>query len=307
MRVGKKNFPYPVINRDLSYSTFINSNFQLADDLEIIRKENILIIKNVYYKINDSYIEELIEKKLIKVYCVVECSHTVYRKEFIIGNQPTDVEVDINNLRNAVVISAFGVAAENFEGYSTKSFDKHYLDFKFSIQKNNILLIDDGFSIKVEFDEAEDDKISSIFNVIKVKRQTKTIDILGHSTKIFIYLPEEQFNIYENLSRSNLTHPIFFSILLIPALYKELSNLQLKSRKDETNFESIDDIIREFKWFRSVANRYKNIYNEKLDIEIFKNADILELSQKLINEPIPDAINEISNLFFNRENNNGYE
>ena len=140
MRVGKKIFPYPVVNRDIYYSTFNKTIFKLNENIDFSEENNMLVIKNVSYYLNDSYLQSFVEKGFITIYCVVECSYTVFREKFVISVEPSTIKIDISNLKDTVVISAFGVASKNIEGFNAADFSKNYLGYEFSIEKNNILL-----------------------------------------------------------------------------------------------------------------------------------------------------------------------
>lgn len=304
MRVGKKIFPYPVVNRDISYSTFHKTVFKLNENIDFLEENNMLIIKDISYYLDDSYLQGLVEKGFITVYCVVECSYTVFRKKFVIGMEPTTIKIDISNLKDTVVISAFGVASKDIKGFNTADFSENYLGYEFNIEKNNILLIDDGYSIKIEYDDREDDKIASIFNIIKIMKDTKTINISSNNKKIFIDLPEKQFNIYETLSRLKSTQRIFFSLLLIPALHKELIEIQYHAKMNDSFYQDIDDIVREKYWFSSIVNRYKEVYSKEINLDDFKELNLFEFSQKLIDEPITDSIDKIYDLFYTKEDDN---
>src|SRR5690606_31954314 len=96
-----------ILNREPIYSTYNHSNFKL--NTEIYVKDNKLVFSNTNYYLRDEYIENLIENGFIKVYMVVECSWTIYRKTFEIKSKPENIEIDLGNLDGKVVVSSFGV------------------------------------------------------------------------------------------------------------------------------------------------------------------------------------------------------
>ena len=72
----------------------------------------------------------------------------------------------------------------------------------------------------------------------------------------------------------------------------------LKEFQDEIrigNYE-LDSIEMEYNWFISVRNAYKNQFNVELTEEIFKNADVSEISQKLLNNGSLKGIEDLFNI-----------
>ena len=64
-------------------------------------------------------------------------------------------------------------------GSVSEDFDDDYDGFRFTIEKNDILAVDDGFTNKIEFDEDEDNKKSSIFLIVKdlsIKDETMRVE-----------------------------------------------------------------------------------------------------------------------------------
>src|SRR5690554_1221823 len=160
MLVGKKIFPYPVLNRDITYSSIENSFFNISNSVEIEYAEEQFIIKNIFFDLKNKELMDLYKEGKIEVFCVVESSSSIFRQEFKLTDNPQDIYIDINNLKDRVEISAYGTVYSKQLNYNLKSFDNIYKDDSFNLTKNNIILIDDGFSVNVEYDEREDDIIT---------------------------------------------------------------------------------------------------------------------------------------------------
>lgn len=86
MKVGKKLFPYPVLNNSKNSSGFENSKFQLM--IELKQDEKYFIIENVHIEVENQDIERLLADGRAKAIMVVECSTTVFREKYEIGTEP---------------------------------------------------------------------------------------------------------------------------------------------------------------------------------------------------------------------------
>lgn len=293
MRVNNRNFPYPILNREPIYSTYNHSNFKL--NTEIYVKDNKLVFSNTNYYLRDEYIENLIENGFIKVYMVVECSWTIYRKTFEIKSKPENIEIDLGNLDGKVVVSSFGVVEKEIAHFHSDSFSENYVEYSFKLGKNDIVLIDDGFDFPIVYDESEDDKVSSIFDVISDEQRNEGIQVSPAPRKINIYIPKEQFEKYNNMKYNDNLNQIFFSSLLVPSLIHVLKDIQFDAKNSE-KYENITDIISEYTWFNSIAKQFKNIKDQELTLTSFKELDIMTFSQELIGFAIDKSIDSVFDL-----------
>ena len=284
MRVGKKLFPYPVFNKDVFFNSFKNSSFKLKYD---VSQDDInLCINNVYIDTENAKIKELYEDGTIKIALIVECSATVYRETFSIGFMSSDITIATSNFRDKVIISSYAYATKDFV-YSDDDFLDDYEGNSFNIEKYDILGIDDGFSVRINYDETKDKKVSSIFLVISDSTIDNNVVKYGNNgNKIIIKLPEKQFSSYYNLSQNEYFQNMFFSILAIPALSYYLFSFKAQEL-------DIDTIINDNIWFKSVCTRYKEIHGKELTDEIFANINSNELAQELLNDATVGSIDDI--------------
>lgn len=295
MRIGKKLFPYPTLNNSKNISCFKNCDFSL--EYEDSDESDNLVLKNAHIVINDDSINKLLDESKVKATVIVECSATIYRKNFDIDKSEKDIIIPINNLREQVVISCFIYANENFVFKSEKFLDD-YDGYSFEIEKYDIIAIDDGFTTRIEYDEEKDKKVSSIFSIIKDETITNNVMRLEPtSRKIIIHLPEEQFGCYENMKNNDNYRELFFSILTIPALLFCLQNIQDRLLYNE---ESLDNIRIDYKWFESIEVAYNNLFGIELTDEILKKCDIPMISQQLMNNASVTAISDLFKQEFSK-------
>lgn len=288
MRIGKRLFPYPTINNSKIASCYNKSSYSL--ELDIDSDDEYLILRNAHINIDNEQLIKLLAENNVESIMIIECSSTVYRESKKISMIPQDIYIPLDNLRGRVVISCFIYAKEGFE-YVNDDFLDDYNGYSFAIEKYNIIGIDDGFTTKVEYNEANDKKISSIFRVIKsYNPELKVMKVSSEDNFIKITLPEKEFGYYDNLKNRDYFKNIFFSILAIPALIKCLQEL----KNEKLDFESI---ILYHNWFKSIITAYKKTYNTELNEEIFLDMPIEELAQTLLNYATISSIEDISNIF----------
>ncbi len=295
MRIGKKLFPYPTLNNSKNMSCFKNCNFSLEYD-DYDDNEN-LVLKNAHIVVGDDTISKLLDEGKLKSTVIVECSSTIYRRNFEVSKVERDITIPLNNLREQVVISCFVYANEDFT-FNSSNFLEDYDGYSFDIEKYDIIAIDDGFTTRVEYDEEKDKKVSSIFTVVVDENITdKVMKIEPTSRKIIIHLPEEQFGCYENMKNNDNYRELFFSIMTVPALIFCMQNIQDRLLYNE---ETLDNVRIDYKWFESIEIAYKNNFDENLTDDVFKKCDIPTLSQQLMNYASVTAISDLFKQEFSK-------
>lgn len=295
MRIGKKLFPYPTLNNSKNMSCFKDCNFSLEYD-DYDDNEN-LVLKNAHIVVGDDTISKLLDEGKLKSTVIVECSSTIYRRNFEVSKVERDITIPLNNLREQVVISCFVYANEDFT-FNSSNFLEDYDGYSFDIEKYDIIAIDDGFTTRVEYDEEKDKKVSSIFTVVVDENITdKVMKIEPTSRKIIIHLPEEQFGCYENMKNNDNYRELFFSIMTVPALIFCMQNIQDRLLYNE---ETLDNVRIDYKWFESIEIAYKNNSDENLTDDVFKKCDIPTLSQQLMNYASVTAISDLFKQEFSK-------
>lgn len=288
MRIGKRLFPYPILNNDRLYSQFKESVFSL--EYEELVTDELYSLENIRCNITSEYLIDLIKNGLAEIVVVIECASTMFRHHYILSLEKTTINIPISDLNGKLTVSAYIVATKDIEKYSCKDFLDDYEGYRFSIEKNDILAVDDGFTNKIDFDENEDTKKSSVFVVIKdktIKDETMHIDF--DTSKVIIYLPEEQWNRYEKTKRIGKFQNLYFSILAIPALVYAIQELE---KKDAT----LDQLRMDYSWFNAFLLSYKNINNHELTDEEFLTMNAYLEVQKLMNTPVTKALDDIFDL-----------
>lgn len=289
MQIKNKLFPYPTINNSRLDSCYKDTTYSL--EYEQLQEDEYLILKDAHIEINNEAIINLIKEGKAKACVIVECSKSVFRKTYNIGLEPEDIKILISDLSDRVVISSFIYATQDIENYRNNDFLEDYEDYNFYIEKYDIIAIDNGSTIVIDYDETSDKKVSSIFLIIKDTETDKKNMRVEIGDKIIAYLPEKQFNMYDNMKKNNNYQNIFFSMLAIPILIEALE----KIKNEQYDF---DEIELNYRWFRSVKNGFQKKYGYELTEDKFYEIDSAELAQELLNNGTVNAIEDLMKITF---------
>lgn len=290
MLVGNKLFSYPVLNHDFSKSTYNGKNFEFLYDEE--ETEDKYFLHNVRFESDCKLINELFNQGKLIVKCVVECSQSIFRKSFTIGNQlGQTICLNKADLTEKVVISAFAYATENIL-IESDEFADDYQSVNFEIEKYDILAVDDGFSFFARKEEKEDSIVHSIFSIIPDHdlKEEDGYEVNFKGKKITISLNDKAFANYKIIYSTPAYMEIFFGMILVHALEMALSSA-IKMTKEED--KDIDDVCNKYRWFSSVVKSYilregKELTEDELNEYAGEKACIL--AQKLLGNPLNKAL-----------------
>lgn len=295
MQVKDKIFSYPVINKNLLFSSYKKNVFALNyKNPEEITEDGMIfyMIKDCYYSTDSLLIKSLINENKANAVLIVECSSTFYRKKFEILEEPKDIKIPKGELNGNVCVSLFIYAANNFTLNSTEFGDDDYNDINFDIEKYDILGADDGFSFTVERDELEDNVAHSIFSIIKKENSNdNTYDIdLSSTKKVIITLSKNDYENYTKIHNDNNYKEVFFSMILIPALIECLNDCKeyLKNENQDLEQYSVNH-----QWFNSISRSYKKLFGNELTAEVLNNNSAAMLAQQLLGKPFSIAMNKL--------------
>lgn len=288
MRIGKRLFPYPLLNNNKAYSQYKNSSISLEYN-EVIT-ENYFILDNIRCNIDCTYMQVLIDEGFAEVVCVVECAQTMLRNHYILTDDLNDIKIPLMDVNGKVDISLFVVAKRDIPNFKCNDFLDDYYDYEFSIEKNDIIGVDDGFTSRIDFNEEDGQDKSSIFLVIKDANITdRTMRIEASDDKIIISLPIEQWNEYDKTKKIRQFQNLYFSIIAIPALSYALSEMQKLG-------DGVDTIRIEKSWFNSFCIAYESVYGEELTDEYFMYMNPYTEAQKLLHNPVIRALDDVFSL-----------
>jgi hypothetical protein len=292
MRVGKKLFPYPVLNSNNFFSGYSNADFSVKYGIEQSDKD---ILVDVYYEINDTKLKTMVENAIIDMFLIVECSSTVYRKAFKMLNFTFSTKLNIDDFKGLTSISLYGVANSDLHNYNNLSFNEIYKSYDFRILKNHFMLVDDGMTFEVDFDEKNDNKVESIFRVIPIRNSSdEIIQYELDSRKILVQLPDKYYDLYVNSKEHDQLKSIYLSMLLVPVLSGVIE--QISTQINQSEYITLDDLKSNYKWLSSIMLKYEEVFATDFTIDIIKDSDSFILSQKLLNFPITESFAKLYEL-----------
>lgn len=292
MQIGKKGFPYPILNNAKNFNCYVNDTYAL--ELEEVEDGDNYILKNVHIETNSNLLKELLRNNKAKAMIMIECSLTLFKYSEEISIEPKDIIIPINKLSGRVEISSITYATDTISDFKSSDFIDDYSGYSFKIEKYCPIALDDGIVSKIEYDDLDDKKVSSIFRVVpSFDSERKIMNVINDDKIIKIELPKKEHENFDRLNGQPIFQHIFFSIIIIPAL-----SMCLKEIQDELKYQDkiIEDIIDVHTWFISVQNSYKKLTGTELTEEIFMALDVLELSQMIMDDCIVNSIDDFYDI-----------
>ncbi len=300
MLIGNRIFPYPVLNKNVTLSDYIDtSKFQIVFDTDnegkLITQKSNIIFKNLHYELIDKGLEELIKQGKAEGQFIVECSASTYRKGYPITSTPKDLEIPVKYMNDTVVVSCYIYAKEDIVNYSSDGFQLDYEGYSFDIDKYDILAVDDGFKFKVDVDPTEDDKVASIFTIVHKESDDGLMTYMENGSKITIALPSQYYDSYDTIKRKSDYNNIAFSMIAIPVLASCLADVQT------TDYTDLDDIVENRPWFNAILISYKRVFGKSLTFEDFNATNVLELAQTVLNNASCGGLKDFGDMLTGSE------
>lgn len=298
MHIGNRIFPYPVLNRNEALSDYVaESVFQMGFDVDEngapFVQNGEVVFKNLHYTITDASLISLLEQGKLNGAFIIECSASVYRSRFDITTTPYDLHVSAHEINGNVVVSCYLYATEDIWGLRSDSFIPEYAGYSFDIDKFDILAVDDGFKFKIELDPTEDDKVASIFTVVKKESDDELMTYANKDKGIVIYLPATYYDSYDNVKMKKEYNNIAFAMLAIPVLASCLEEVY-------TEYDNMEEILDGHPWFNAVCISYKRRTGKELLYDDFENMSKLELAQMVLNSASCNGLKDFGNMLLGK-------
>lgn len=300
MLIGNKVFPYPLLrdkesNTDYKTTQFF-FDFEKDNDIPIILNGK-LVLKNIFFTLDNPELKQLYDDGALKAICEVECSNTVYREFFEIYEESLTKEIPISNFSNLVTVSAYLVVTKEINGFVSTDFVDDFAGYSFRLNPSNVLAVDEGVKFRVNIDESNDNNMSSIFTIIKKDDAEGIVTYSNEFNKIVIYLNPKDYSIYDAMKHHRMYNSMFFANLVIPVLSCCLQEIQANF----SEWDSFDDICDDNRWFRSVMKRFAYVKGRELESDDFCTINCFELAQLLMNESTDKSIKDFYRLVVDGE------
>lgn len=293
--LASKNYPYPIITKEESFSSYDGINYSFSFEKEVTDVN--LILKNIKIETNSNTLINMLNQGKVKAIVSVSCSKTYYKYTEEISVEPKDIILNLSDLKDKVVISAYVYTNEDLYGYSSNECSEEYQGFSFNIDKYCLFAVDDGFKVPVEYDDYNDKKVSSIFRVSEIEKDVdRIVKVYPESDFIIIAIPKEETQTYRSLKDKEDFASLFISILGCPAVTHCLTELQKDGK-------TVDDIVEQYSWFKTIMSAYKKMNGVELDDNLFEQLNCFEFSQQVLGNCNVSAIDSML-ANFNKKNQN---
>lgn len=286
MRIGNRNFPYPVLNanEDLSgyqQNCLFRQDFDVDDEGSPVNDGQNLVLKNARYVLLDTYLKGLCSEGMIKGAFIVDCPSGCFRTTFPATDTPQDIVIPVERLKGTVTVSCYLYAAVDITSFAPTQLLPIYDGLSFCIDKFDILAADDGIDFTVDIDESKDDRTASIFTIVKKDTLDSLVKYENHPHNIIIQLPEKQYACYDNMKMHSAYNDISFAMIAIPALAGCLSDI--KEEMLGNGEEDLGEALDRWNWLNAVLLSYKRATGTELDFETYVSTPTFELAQTVLN------------------------
>jgi len=278
MQLRSKYYTYPVITEDTDFyeeSLFMSDVEQELDGYNIKLKLKAELV--------NPELEEMLKKEDVMFAHHIECTQTCFRRLILTNENVKECILRDGEVNGVVQVCSFLVANKNIDKYSNKLFAPDFRGFRFDIERGCIMAV--GSQINLRINKIRDDlaNTSSIFSIIPSRDETITnIKVDTNGNKIVIMIPQETFSIYSNMSSSLDIQPVMHSMLIISSLVYALTEV----KESRTHLYDYED----YRWYRSLRKAAEKM-NVSFDEYGLENMESFDFAQKLMDSPIPKAVN----------------
>ena len=278
MKIDKLSLPHPV----LGLGDDIAGDFRSDMDVKMGREE---ITINITNYIENSYIEEMVDKGIAKFCVDVNCKKTLFRKTYLVSAMRHSIRIPSNALRDKVSVSFYLVATADTKEYAPTNSNRDYEDQRFHLQSGDVI----GYGGEAEFvalKKWEDQRGISSFLVIRPgehKSGPYTADL--NSEKVVVFLCKEDYAAFRLASESGFDD-IFLSSIVLPVVVYSLNQMLENSEH-----------YKDYQWYQMLEFRIKN--DKMLSGLEFESVNIPKIAQLLLASPLSRTLMKLNSLIDN--------
>lgn len=283
MFIKPRQFPHPVLS-DFS-DDLVGCDFQ-ASLLPSVTSSTYNF--NASFMTSCSDLQSLINEGKACYAVHIECAKTRYRT---LQKSHVDVfsfSIPAAKLDGTVELSSFILADDNIDGYSSKFFHADYAGASFRVMRGDILAVAENKSFEADKQIEEITNIPSIFSIQPNKtEEAPPLDVGLGTHKIVIFLSESNFSSYQLLKSNKDLSPIFFQMLIMPALVFVLEIF--KKKTDEV--EDFDDK----RWYKVLSKKLAEAGYKITELDDNPDSSV-QIAQKLVGEPLPLSFKALEDI-----------
>lgn len=286
MEIRNKLYPYPV----LAYFSddYKSGAFDVVIDLS---KDGYNICVDFIATLTSAGLKELIQCGQAVYAYHLECAQTGFRQVVLTDTIEKRHKLSNKHIRGRLQICPFIVAMKDIPNYDNVEFHDDYAGYSFDIEAGCVLAVGKQVNADIftEIDDFAD--IPSIFSVVRnADASVKQMLVDMYSQKIVIKLPLNDYYSFKQLNKAPVTQAILRSLIIIPSLVYVLEELRSKEIPEREEFHV-------YSWYRSISKKLLKDFDCNIECDEFDQNNMLELAQKLINDPLSDAFEILTGGF----------
>ena len=285
MRIDKNRiFTYPVYSELIN--DYVTNDFSLNAEIEYDSETATIKLQ---LSITDAVIKEYLDNRLLGLYCHIECSSTKYRELFALSpfeeEYKYEISVPLSQLNGLVEIMCVIVANEEIVDFQDNNISDIFEGNTINFPSHATV----GFTDTTEFNVVKkldmNGDIPSIFSITaNDNEEQNNIEVNFYGDQIVIYLPRNEFAIYEEYKGTGIR--VKQMMIIIPALTEIIDRI----RTNAGDFDS-------FQWYAFLEEAViKKGYISGFEDETFQNKDSMLLAQELLGDVAKDAFAEFDNM-----------
>jgi hypothetical protein len=260
---------------------YVRGNFQVHMDEEILFGCLHLTVK---YVLDEMGLQELIDAGKAIFVTHIECSLVGFRKMFMSQGKTADISIDIAELSDETEVSTFIMAQEDIGHYMNKDFNDSYgRQASFSLTAGNVLAIGPEYSIDINRDGRDYDKMADILSLQADEGLQESYVSLDEDCLI-IHVSRALLDRYHQHKQTDKY--MMISLFLMPAMVTVLSQM-----KEDTGGE-----WRSFRWYGVIEKLLQANGIAAADLNFNAGRDkrsVAVVAQSIFKYPLEKALQEM--------------
>ena len=282
MRVSRSRlYPYPIYSELTDH--YVNNDFSVDADIEY-DSENATV--TLFVSLLDEQIRDLVNNRLVGLFCHVECSSTKYRELFEISVNDEDgkavLEIPLYKLNDTVEVMCVLVAKEDIDDFKDDNLSELYRDEVIHFPRYGTIGYTDTTEMTLVKRIDVNGDVPSIFQVCEDTSGT-LIQTDYNQDQIFIYLPKDQYEIYENYKGRGVR--VKQMMLIIPALIEAIDQI----KNDQSDYSDLP-------WYIVIEEAVRKKGYQGFDDESFKSRSSYEIAQEILGDVAKEAFDEFDRM-----------
>jgi len=283
LEIKSRFYPYPVLSH--FSDDYVNSNFDVEVSATI---DNYGVKIDFSANVNNLELSNLLSYEQIAFVYHLECSQTGYREAISTFLNETLHFVSDKKINGKLQICPFIIAKEEIKGYVNSCFNEDYKGFRFDLEQGCIMAVGKQVDINVENEINDFSNTPSVFSIVKNDNESDTAMVVDfHYKKIVIKLPEKDFYNFKSLRGRAIVQSVLNALVITPALAYVLEEVSKRNAQEKYEYSS-------YSWYRAIKKALSNKFGCDIEQDGFTEKNMLELSQKLINSPLTEALDTLS-------------